>query len=182
MNLYRIKISDYGYVKAIVFDVEPCLRVMPTFEKTEAGVYEEDKAKYYCNTLNYENQGKNIIFSLEKVNKEIVDNNFIELVKENPELPIYAWVNSEVVEDDYHSWLGQFTTTRIREYAKVEEYNCYGMDIVFKDDDEEYFEYLINTDKYKDLSDEEAKKQVEEYISKLEFKKAIFVDVVAPII
>ena len=56
------------------------------------------------------------------------------------------------------------------------------MDIVFKDDDEEYFEYLINTDEYKNLSDEEAKKQVEEYISKLEFKKAIFVDVVAPII
>ena len=43
-KLYRIRIDNFGYVKAIVFDIEPTLRVMPTMEIEEAGIYEEDKA------------------------------------------------------------------------------------------------------------------------------------------
>lgn len=31
-KLYRIRIDNYGYVKAIVFDIEPTLRVIPTME------------------------------------------------------------------------------------------------------------------------------------------------------
>jgi hypothetical protein len=51
MKVYRIKIDDLFYVKGIVFDSEG-IQVIPTWEITKAGWYEEDKAKKYCEELN----------------------------------------------------------------------------------------------------------------------------------
>ncbi len=51
MKIYRIKIDDLFYVKAVAFSTEG-IQVIPTWEITEAGWYEEDKAKKYCEELN----------------------------------------------------------------------------------------------------------------------------------
>jgi len=51
MKVYRIKIDDLFYVKAVAFSTEG-IQVIPTWEISEAGWYEEDKAKKYCEELN----------------------------------------------------------------------------------------------------------------------------------
>lgn len=106
--------------------------------------------------------------------------NLLELVKDNPDLPIYALVHGEVCEDDCHYFFGELGQAEIREYANVEQYGYYDMTVVFKDDDEDYFEHLINSDEYEDLSQKEAEKKANEEIDKLNWKKAIFVYVGLP--
>lgn len=101
-------------------------------------------------------------------------NKLIKLINENPDLPIFAWVDGEVCEDNCGYWLGQFGSATIKEYAKVETYGWYEKDYVFRDDYEEYLEYLLNADEK--LTEEEAKKQIEN----LNYKKAIFVYVNTP--
>nr|DAU89339.1 MAG TPA: hypothetical protein [Caudoviricetes sp.] len=176
-KLYRIRIDNYGYVKAIVFDIEPTLRVIPTMEIEEAGIYEEDKAKYYCNTLNYENQSKNIKFTMElveNINNDINNNNLIELIKNNPNLPLYAYVDYEIVGGDCGYWMGEFGKAKIKEYATVEPYGWNDMNIVYKDEQEDYIEYLL--DNNDDMSEEDATR----ITNNLPYKKAIFVYVETP--
>lgn len=61
----------------------------------------------------------------------------VQLVKENPELPVIAMVHYDIVGDDIYSrWLGQFG------YVKVGEYTLYG-DRYF-DDREEFKEQYYN--------------------------------------
>ena len=73
MKIYKIKIDDIFYVKAVAFDSEG-IQVIPTWEESEAAWYEEDKAKKYCEELNkkIEMQKEEIKFSLEFV-KELSD-------------------------------------------------------------------------------------------------------------
>ena len=70
MKIYRIKIDDLFYVRGVVFDSEG-IQVIPTWEITEAGWYEEDKAKKYCEELNkkVEMSNNDIKFELEFVKK-----------------------------------------------------------------------------------------------------------------
>ena len=85
---------------------------------------------------------------------------FLKLIKENPDLPVVPMVNDEVVGDDsYHYWLGEWKRSEVTEYYKCREY------IHFKDDDEEdvlndlegckYGCDPQGRDIYDDLSDEE---------------------------
>ncbi len=104
------------------------------------------------------------------MNKEL-----IELIQNNPDLPIFAWVDGEVCEDSCGYWAGQFGNATIREYSKVETYDWYEKDYVFRDDYDEYLEYLLN--EHEDLTEEEAIKQIENL---LDYKKAIFVYVNIP--
>ena len=71
MKIYRIKIDDLFYVKGIIFDSEG-IQIIPTWKIEEAGWYEEEKAKKYCEELNKkkDTQEANIKFSLEFV-KEV---------------------------------------------------------------------------------------------------------------
>lgn len=103
-----------------------------------------------------------------------MNESLIELVNNNLDLPIFAWVNGEVCKDDCASWLGQLGEAEIREYAKVEPYGWYERDYVFKDDYEDYLDYLLDTNK--NLTEEEAKNQ----ILNLDYKKAIFVYIDLP--
>lgn len=98
------------------------------------------------------------------MNKEVVD-----LISKNPELPIFAWVNGEICEDNCGYWLGQFDSASIREYAKVKNYYWYEKNYVFKDDYEDYLNYLLNENE--NLTEEDAIKQ----ILNLDYKRAIFV-------
>lgn len=55
----------------------------------------------------------------------------IKLIEENPELPVVAMVDSEVVAEDGGYWLGKWGRCRVTEYYVGREY------IHFRDDDEE---------------------------------------------
>lgn len=103
------------------------------------------------------------------MNKELID-----LISKNPELPIFAWVNGEICEDSCSYWLGQFGDGSIREYAKVKTYDWYEKNYVFKDDYEDYLNYLLNENE--NLTEEDAIKQ----ILNLDYKRAIFVCVDIP--
>ena len=46
----------------------------------------------------------------------------LELIRENPDLPVYAWVNADVVGDGYGFWAGEMHTADVQEYAEVEPY------------------------------------------------------------
>lgn len=103
-----------------------------------------------------------------------MNENLIELVDNNLDLPVFAWVNGEICEDDCGYWLGQFGKAEIREYAKVESYGWHEIDYVFKDDYEDYLDYLLDTNE--NLTEEEAENQ----ILNLDYKKAIFVYIDLP--
>ena len=105
-------------------------------------------------------------------------NNLIKLVKENPDIPIFAWVDCEVVQDERHRWCGQFGKASILEYANVDPYGSDDQTIVFKNDTEDYYESLL--DKYPELDGEELENKVNKEFDKLKYKKAIFVNVDLP--
>ena len=69
MKLYRIKIDGVFYIKFIIFGENPFLQFVPTWEITEAAIYKEDKAKFYCKELNSnkECQEAGLEFTLEEV-------------------------------------------------------------------------------------------------------------------
>lgn len=108
--------------------------------------------------------------------------NLIELIKENPDLPIFAWVDSDVVPDDgYSRWIGQLGLAIVREYSNVNPYGCNERTTVFKDDSKEYHDWLVEDYMYETKADEEeAIKVAGILIEKLNYKKAIFVDVDLP--
>lgn len=99
----------------------------------------------------------------------------LELIAANPDLPVYAWVNADVVGDGYGYWAGEMHTADIQEYAEVEPYGYSEQTWVIKGDDEDYYDHLVNSDEYAGLTDEEAKQKAEEAIANLPWKKAIFV-------
>lgn len=72
MKAYKIKLMGADlYIKAIYFDTtdgEVKLGIIPSFDD-EVAIYEEDKAKKYCEELNKQN--KEIQFILEEV--EIIE-------------------------------------------------------------------------------------------------------------
>lgn len=71
MKLYKIKLMGADlYIKAVVFDTsdgDVQLHIIPAFDDSEIAIYEEDKAKKYCEELN--KQHKEISFVLEEVEK-----------------------------------------------------------------------------------------------------------------
>lgn len=98
----------------------------------------------------------------------------IKLINDNPDLPIFAWVDGEICADSCGYWLGKFGNASIREYAKVEPYDWFDRDFIFKDEPEDYIEYLLNKDESITLEDAEA------IIKRLDYKKAIFIYVHTP--
>lgn len=117
-----------------------------------------------------------------------MDKQSLELIMNNPDLPIFAWVDGEICPESWGWWLGKITKAKITEIANLDlpdglscegcfgEYTC-----VIKDDtDEEIYEILLNDDKFANLSDEEAEKQVKEIMSNLDWHKVIFVYVEEP--
>lgn len=77
MEIFRIRVKrkqmkdveeflERIYVRAIVFETEPfSLEFMPTYSEDEAGIYEEDKAKKYCDGLNENKRYSEIGFEFE---------------------------------------------------------------------------------------------------------------------
>ena len=109
------------------------------------------------------------------MNKELLD-----LIKENPDLPVYAYVNAEICGDDCNYWMGQFGRANIREFAKVSPYGWNDMDIVYKDEQEDYIEYLMENNVDETLDNDELEKWAKRITENLDYKKAIFVYVELP--
>ena len=99
----------------------------------------------------------------------MLNNELLELIKNNPELPVFAWVDGEICAEDCGYWLGQFGTASIQEYAKVEPYDYYDRDFIFKDDYIEYMEYILEKEENINMTEEEAK----QIIANLDYKKAL---------
>lgn len=180
---YRIKIDDMFYIKAIVFGTEPLLQFIPTFDISEAAIYEEDKAKKYCEELNSQKEMRevDITFTLDEVNKlNMTSTELLNLALQNPNLPIFAYVDYEIVGEDCGYWMGEFGRAEIKEYATVEPYGWNDMNIVYKDEQEDYIEYLIENKADEKLSVEDAEKWAENISHNLDYKKAIFVYVELP--
>lgn len=94
------------------------------------------------------------------------------LIMNNPDLPIVAWVDSEIVADDgYMRWQGSFGSSHIIEYISVKMYREYP-EFVYKDDTEYYENYLYD----QGMSD----KEVEDHINSIEWIKAIAVNIDLP--
>lgn len=68
---------------------------------------------------------------------------FLELVKQNPDLPIVPMVAREVVTDEgYSNWLGSFRGASVDEYVSVE---IYGDNVFFtRDEQSEIEEHFAN--------------------------------------
>lgn len=96
------------------------------------------------------------------------------LIMNNPDLPIVAWVDSEIVAGDgYGRWLGSFGSSHIIEYIEVEMYNDYP-EMVYKDDTEEYENFLYDCT-------EMTEQEIEEHIKGIEWIKAIAVNIDLPV-
>lgn len=108
----------------------------------------------------------------------------IQLIKENPDLPIVPMVDYEVVPEDGGRWMGSFG------YCCVDEYTCFN-DRFYNDRDsfeEDYYdrnqEDLNEMFGYNPLNiDEDAAKQLDEYLHEVSdkyFKRAIIVNIDLP--
>lgn len=96
-----------------------------------------------------------------------------ELIRDNPDLPIVAYVDSEIVADDgYMRWIGSWGSSHIIEYVMVEMYNDY-REIVYRDDTENYENFLYDTT-------EMTEQEIKEHINGLEWIKAIAVNIDLP--
>lgn len=95
-----------------------------------------------------------------------------ELIRNNPDLPILPFVDSEIVaDDDYMRWIGSWGSSHIIEYIMVEMYNDYPK-MVERGETERYEEFLLD----QGWSDE----AVEEHIKNIEWIKAIAVNIDLP--
>lgn len=95
------------------------------------------------------------------------------LIMNNPDLPIIAYVDGEIVADDgYSRWLGSWGISYIIEYVMVEMYEDYP-EMVCKDDTEALEEFLYDCS---EMTEEEIK----EYIDGLQWIKAIAVNIDLP--
>lgn len=96
-----------------------------------------------------------------------------ELIRDNPDLPIVPFVDSEIVADDgYMRWIGSWGESYIIEFAMVEMYNDY-REMVYKDDTENYEQYLYDCT---EMSEEE----IQEHIKNIDWIKAIAVNIDLP--
>lgn len=104
---------------------------------------------------------------------------FLELVKQNPDLPIVPMVDSEIVaEDGYNYWLGSFGSASVNSYVCIDYYN--GDSRFFtKDEQDAVEEYLadkiIDEWEGEELSDAEVSKMAHEQAEALPWVEAIVV-------
>lgn len=97
----------------------------------------------------------------------------LELIKQNPGLPIVPMVDSEIVADDgYNRWLGSWGQAHIDEYLIGADH------LHFKEDDdiEDVLSDVIGYKNYEAMTDEQAK----EAYDALEWVRAIIVNIDLP--
>lgn len=97
----------------------------------------------------------------------------LEMIKENPDLPIIPWVDSDIVADEgFSRWTASWGDCNVVEHLFCEIYGDLET-LVYRDDTEELEEYLLDYDVCEES-------ELENYISKMDWQKAIFVDIDLP--
>lgn len=119
----------------------------------------------------------------------------LELVRQNPDLPVIPMVDGELCGDDYAWYVGSFGTARVGEYAAYgekwyddrdefkEDYYGYNDDVLCAEFhyNPRINEYTVDAGKYtmeQFEKNKEAEKQMDKYLDGLaesRFKKAIIV-------
>lgn len=96
-------------------------------------------------------------------------NKLLELIRENPELPVLPMVDGEIPGDDCGYWLGAWGS------ATCEEYLITPDSVLFKSDDDVFdtLERLLPDSEFDKLPDEESK--CRNIYDNLPWKKAIVV-------
>lgn len=107
----------------------------------------------------------------------------LRLAAENPDLPIYATVYSEVVaEDGYNWWMGKITHVRLDEcyvdrWHRVFSRYAYEADEYYLAENTENYELIDELD---NLSEEEENTKLIEWFNSLPWEKCIMVYVDVP--
>ena len=98
-------------------------------------------------------------------------NNLLELIQENPELPIMPMVETEVVGgDEYNSWLGEWGKVCIDEWWSDDEA------IYFRSEAEDrLIDDAMDSDEWEGMTDEEIEKAATEKVAKYDWEKCILV-------
>lgn len=111
----------------------------------------------------------------------MISDEVLKVIKENEGIPVYAYVDGEVVSDNDAPcrWLGKVSVARVAELAILEEpYGWYGSTVLDRDDIEDYIQYLLDChDEWDKLEDEEALRLANEEVNKLDFKKVILLNI-----
>lgn len=99
----------------------------------------------------------------------------LELIKENPELPIVPMVDSEIVGDGCGRWNGSWGTTRIDRYLTTKD--DWEPQIIFESDEDvaEALEKYLTDDEFERLPDDETEWQ--KVYDGLPWIKAIIVNI-----
>lgn len=99
----------------------------------------------------------------------------LQLIQENPDLPIIPMVDTEVVcSDDFGSWLGSWGNARLDEYYHTDDR------VYFREYDEEDLEQQIIDDYEEEITDEELEKKAKEIVASYEWIKCIAVRIELP--
>lgn len=109
------------------------------------------------------------------MNKLFVED-FVKLLRENPDVEVKCEVDSDIVADDgYAWWLGNLKTDNP---PRIEEYSTdINESITYKSDDDyqDWFEHLFDVDDYLDVPDDKWDDFIKEKVDeKANWKKAIF--------
>lgn len=108
-----------------------------------------------------------------------INKKFIQLVKENPDLPIKVFISGECYADDGCWFAGDVygcEVTEIVSYEMYDEPRYYTKDDI--DEIAEYIEeYICDEDEYKNLSDEELEKVAKQKAEELEWEGVILIRV-----
>ncbi len=104
------------------------------------------------------------------MNKATAD--LLQIIKENPDLPIVPIVDAEIVDDDYGRYLGAWGGAYVDEYI-VGKY--YDDRVIFKSDNDVFnaLEHCMSHEKFEALPDDEEK--CRPYYDNLPWVKAIIV-------
>lgn len=99
----------------------------------------------------------------------------VDLINENPNLPVITMVEMEIVGDDtYGRWYSTIGLACVDEYVMYEKRHSDGINVIYKSDIEEIIEDL--QEREEDLTDEQAEKMA----LCLDWEKAIFLNIDLP--
>lgn len=98
----------------------------------------------------------------------------LELIKDNPELPIVPIVDGEIVGDDCDYWLGAWGNVQIDEYLMTDD------QVVLRSDDDVFYvlEWWLPTDEYEALPETES--ECRPLYNALPWTRAILVYITLP--
>jgi len=99
----------------------------------------------------------------------------IELIKENPDLPVIPMVETEVVAgDDFGRWFASIGNVEIKEFALYQKYYNDNPELIYRENSNKHKEYLID---YGIAASEE---HADSIIAEMDWQKAIMLNIDLP--